>query len=157
VENIREDKGYTYGPHSLIEHAIAGSALVVAAEVATEVTAPALLETVYELGRLASLPPREDELEQARQYALGTLQLGMSTQAGLAGLAITYAGFGLRLDYLADHAQRLAKVTRDDVMEVAARYLAPAKAVSLVLGDAERIESSLQTLTPVTRLGSDAA
>ena len=27
----------------------------------------------------------EDELEQARQYALGTLQLGMSTQAGLAG------------------------------------------------------------------------
>ena len=25
VENIREDKGYTYGPHSLIEHSVAGS------------------------------------------------------------------------------------------------------------------------------------
>ena len=100
VENIREDKGYTYGPHSLVEHAVAGSALVVAAEVATEVTGPALLETLYELGRLASLPPKEEELEQARQYALGTLQLGMSTQAGLAGLVSTYAGFGLRLDYL---------------------------------------------------------
>src|SRR5439155_16859764 len=83
VENIREDKGYTYGPHSLVEHAIAGSALIVAAEVATEVTAPALLETVYELGRLASLPPKDDELEQARQYALGTVQLGMSPQVGL--------------------------------------------------------------------------
>src|SRR6185312_17477046 len=91
VENIREDKGYTYGPHSLIEHAVAGSALVVAAEVATEVTGPALLETLYELGRLASLPPKDEELEQARQYALGTLQLGMSTQAGLAGLLSTYA------------------------------------------------------------------
>ena len=41
VENIREDKGYTYGPHSLVEHSVAGSSLVLAAEVATEVTAPA--------------------------------------------------------------------------------------------------------------------
>ncbi|HEV7896693.1 MAG TPA: pitrilysin family protein [Planosporangium sp.] len=157
VENIREDKGYTYGPHSAIEHAVAGSSLVVAAEVATEVTAPALLETMYELGRLASLPPREDELEQARQYALGTLQLGMSTQAGLAGLAVTYAGFGLRLDYLAEHSARLAKATADDVAAAASRYLAPARAVSLVLGDARRVESSLRVLTPVTRVGSEAA
>jgi zinc protease len=154
VENIREDKGYTYGPHSMIEHAVAGSSLIVAAEVATEVTAPALLETTYELGRLASLPPGEDELEQARQYALGTLQLGMSTQSGLAGLAVTYAGFGLRLDYLAEHAKRLAKATRAEVASAAAQYLAPAKAVSVVLGDAERVEPSLAALTPLTRVES---
>jgi predicted Zn-dependent peptidase len=151
VENIREDKGYTYGPHSLIEHSVAGSALVVAAEVATEVTAPALLETVYELGRLANLPPEADELEQARQYALGTLQLGMSTQAGLAGLVSTYAGFGLRLEFLAEHAARLAKATRADVAAVAAEYLAPARAASVVLGDAERVADSLATLGPVER------
>ncbi|WP_238010163.1 pitrilysin family protein [Dactylosporangium sp. AC04546] len=151
VENIREDKGYTYGPHSLVEHAVAGSALVVAAEVATEVTGPALLETLYELGRLASLPPKEDELEQARQYALGTLQLGMSTQAGLAGLVSTYAGFGLRLDYLAEHAARLAKATREDVAAAAAEYLAPAKAAAVVLGDAEQIEKPLSALTAVIR------
>jgi zinc protease len=150
VENIREDKGYTYGPHSGIEHALAGSTLVVAAEVATEVTAPALLETYYEMGRLASLPPEDHELEQARQYALGTLRLGMSTQAGLAGLAVTYAGFGLRLDYLAEHANRLAKATREDVAEAAAKYLAPSKAVTVVLGDAGRVEAPLAALTPLT-------
>ncbi len=151
VENIREDKGYTYGPHSMIEHAVAGSSLTVAAEVATEVTAPALLETTYELGRLASLPPADHELEQARQYALGTLQLGMSTQAGLASLAVTYAGFGLRLDYLAEHAGRLAKATRDDVAAAATKYLAPAKAVAVVLGDADRVEAGLAALTPLVR------
>jgi predicted Zn-dependent peptidase len=151
VENIREDKGYTYGPHSLIEHSVAGSAIVVSAEVATEVTAPALLETVYELGRLASLPPKEDELEQARQYALGTLHLGMSTQSGLAGLASAYAGSGLRLEFLAEHAARLAKASREDVAAVAARYLAPARAVTVVLGDAARIEAPLAALTPLER------
>ncbi|MEH0935618.1 M16 family metallopeptidase [Micromonospora psammae] len=151
TENIREDKGYTYGPHSLVEHSVAGSVLVASAEVATEVTGPALLETTYELGRLASLPPKPDELEQARQYALGTLQLGMSTQAGLASLTSAYAGNGLRLEFLAEHAARLAKATVDDVAEAGARYLAPAKAVTVVLGDAERIEGPLSALTPVDR------
>ncbi|WNM42824.1 pitrilysin family protein [Micromonospora halotolerans] len=149
VENIREDKGYTYGPHSLIEHSVAGSVLVAAAEVATEVTAPALLETMYELGRLAALPPKPDELEQARQYALGTLQLGMSTQAGLASLTSAYAGNGLRLDFLAEHAARLAAATVDDVAAAAARYLAPAQAVTVVLGDAERVADGLAALAPI--------
>ncbi|MGE5829137.1 MAG: M16 family metallopeptidase [Micromonosporaceae bacterium] len=153
VENIREDKGYSYGPNSLIEHSLAGSTLLVAAEVATDVTGPALLETWYELGRLATTAPSPDEVEQARQYALGSLLIGMSTQAGLAGLASSYAGFGLRLDYVAEHARRLAAVTRDDVAEAAATYLAPTRAATVVLGDAGRIESSLATLSSVERVG----
>ncbi|MEU5961790.1 pitrilysin family protein [Micromonospora parva] len=149
VENIREDKGYTYGPHSGIEHSVAGSVLVAAADVATEVTGPALLETTYELGRLASLPPKPEELEQARQYALGTLQLGMSTQAGLAALTSAYAGNGLRLEFLAEYAARLAKASIEDVAQAAARYLAPARAAIVVLGDAERITPGLAALTAV--------
>jgi zinc protease len=110
---------------------------------------------LYELGRIASLPPGVDELAQARQYALGTLRLGMSTQAGLAGLAVTYAGFGLRLDYLADHAKRLAKASVDDVAAAAAKYLAPARAATVVLGDADKVESALAVLTPLTRVPSE--
>jgi len=149
VENIREDKGYTYGPHSVVDHSVAGSVVLVSAEVATEVTGPALLETVYELGRLASLPPKEDELEQARQYALGTLKLGMSTQAGLAGLASTYAGAGLRLDYLASYSEQLTTATRDDVAAAAATYLAPSGATTVILGDASTIEGPVAALSEV--------
>ncbi|MFF5079884.1 M16 family metallopeptidase [Actinoplanes sp. NPDC000266] len=151
VENIREDKGYTYGPHTGIEHFAAGSALMVAAEVATEVTGPSLLETLYELGRIASLPPGEDELEQARRYALGTLRLGMSTQAGLAGLASMYAGIGLRLDHLREYTAALASASREQVAEVASRFLAPSKAVTVVLGDADKVEGQLSALTTVER------
>ena len=151
VENVREDKGYSYGPHTSIEHYIAGSALQVSAEVATEVTGPALLETLYELGRIASLPPGADELEQARRYALGTLRLGMSTQAGLAGLASMYASFGLRLDYLPEYSAALSSATAEQVAAAAARFLAPAQAVTVVLGDAEKIEAPLSALTAVER------
>jgi len=157
VENIREDKGYTYGPHSAVEHSIAGSLLTVSTDVATAVTAPALLETWYELGRLALLPPSQEELEQARQYALGTLKLGMSTQAGLAGLASTYAGYGLRLDYLTGYSARLASATREDVAAAAARYMAPAGAVTVVLGDAEVVADPLAALSEVRREALPAA
>jgi predicted Zn-dependent peptidase len=153
VENIREDKGYTYGPHTVIEHSLAGSVLTVSAEVATEVTGPALLETQYELGRIASLPPGEEELEQARRYALGTLRLGMSTQSGLAALASMYASFGLRLDYLPTHSAALAAATLDEVARAAAKYLAPSRAVTVVLGDADKVEAPLAVLTPVERGG----
>jgi zinc protease len=151
VENIREDKGYTYSPHSGVEHSIAGSMLGLSTDVATEVTAPALLETWYELGRMATLPPKDDELEQARQYAIGTLLLGVATQAGIASLATMYAAYGLELSHLATYSAALAKVTRDDVARVSAEYLAPAHAVTVVLGDAAKIEPSLAALGPVER------
>jgi zinc protease len=152
VENIREDKGYTYSPHSVVEHSIAGSATVLSADVATDVTAAALLETWYELGRVATTVPEVDELEQARQYALGSLLLGMSTQAGLAGLATTYAAYGLRLDFLAEHTARLSAATRDEVAAAGATYLAPAKAATVILGDASKVESSLGALSTVERV-----
>jgi hypothetical protein len=37
------------------------------------------------------------------------------------------------------------------VAEVAARFLAPTQAVTVVLGDAERVAESLAALTPVER------
>jgi hypothetical protein len=50
----------------------------------------------------------------------------------------------------------LAKATRDDVAAAAAHYLAPAKAVTVVLGDAERVAAPLSALAEVTRAESEA-
>nr|WP_285667604.1 pitrilysin family protein [Actinorhabdospora filicis] len=149
VENIREDKGYTYSPRSGVEHSAAGTELSISADVATEVTAPALWETLYEMGRLATVAPGKEEVEQARRYALGTLRLGTSTQSGLAGLVSVLAGSGLRLDWLAGHATRLAETTVDDVARFAAANFAPANAVAVILGDAQVITPSLRAITAI--------
>lgn len=151
VENIREDKGYTYSPHSSVDHSAAGSITLVGADVATEVTAPALLEIQYELGRIATLPPTADELEQARQYAIGTLALSVSSQAGLAGMLIALAGTGLDLEWLSEHPVRLAKVTLDEVAAAAASHLAPSGGVTVVLGDAGAVAGPLGALGAIDR------
>jgi zinc protease len=149
VENIREDKGYTYGPHSRVSHSVAGSRLIVDADVATDVTAPALLEIWYELGRMATLPVTETELENVRQYAVGSLALSIATQAGLASTLSALIGVGLGLDWLREHPRRLAAVTVEETFAAARSYLAPAGMVTVVLGEAARIGRSLETLGPV--------
>jgi zinc protease len=149
VENIREDKGYTYSPRSSIEHRELGSTFRAAADVATEVTAAAVLETAYELGRMASTPVRDDEVDAARQYAIGSLSLAIATQAGLASTLAGLAGAGLGLDWVAGQPARMAAVTIDEVTAAAATYLAPSRLVSVIVGDAATIRDPLGLLVSV--------
>jgi predicted Zn-dependent peptidase len=146
VSNIREDKGYTYSPHSGLDHPAAGSRLVAGADVATEVTAPALLETLYELGRIATVPVDLDELDRARRYALGTMALGMASQAGLAGQVSQLAGAGLEVGWLKEHAAALQKVTPGDVLAAASRWLAPSVLSPVLVGDAAVVADSVRSL-----------
>jgi predicted Zn-dependent peptidase len=149
VNNIREDKGYTYSPRSSIEHAIAGSRLTVAADVATEVTAPALLEILYELGRVTLLPLGDDELAAARRYAAGTLALSTATSAGLASTLSVLAGLGLGPDYLREHSAALGAVDAAAVAEVAGQF-APAELAAVLLGDASAMASKVDAIRPVS-------
>lgn len=148
VGNIREDKGYTYSPRSSIEHGAAGSTLVVEADVATPLTAPALLEMWYELGRLSTLRPSDAELDDARQYAVGTLAMSIATQAGLANTLITLIGSGLDLGWVREHPGRLARVTARDIYELGVHLLAPNLLAAVVIGDATQCEEPLQAFGP---------
>jgi zinc protease len=146
TENIREDKGYTYGPHSRIDHHVLGSTLMLDVEVATDVTAPAMLETSYELGRIASLPVKPDELESVRQYAIGNLALSTATQAGLATTLSGLSAVGLGFDWLLEHPRRLAAVTLDEVSDAAREFFAPSRFTSVIVGDAGTISAPLAAL-----------
>jgi predicted Zn-dependent peptidase len=146
VDNIREDKGYTYSPHSSVDHYRAGSRFTVGADVATDVTGPALLEILYELGRMVVLPPSAAELDAARQYSVGTMALGGRTAAGLASTLSALAGAGIGVEYLRDHPAALTTVTAEEVLAVSARLLAPTRLVTVLVGDAEKITGAVSSL-----------
>ena len=153
VANIREDKGYTYSPHSGLDHAERATLLVVGADVATEVTAPALVETSYEMAKVASLPVEQDELDAARRYLVGTLALSTSSQAGLATTLARLIDTGLGAAYLREQPAALAKVTTATAYEAARRWLAPSAAATVLVGDAAVIGESVAVLgeiTPIT-------
>jgi zinc protease len=145
-ENIREDKGYTYSAHSWIEFNPQGATVIIETDTATGVTAAALHEIRYELGRMVVSPPDDAELESARNYAIGSLSISMASQAGLASTLNSLVGVGLDVDWLRGHPARLAAVTRDQVAAVAAELFAPSNFTGVVVGDAERIGPQLAAL-----------
>ena len=151
TENLREDKGYTYGPHSRIDHHVLGSSLGFSVEVATKDTAPAHLETLYELGRIATLPVSEQEVESVKQYAIGSLALSTATQAGLASTLSALSAFGLGLDWITGHPDRLLATSAEQVSAAATRFFAPVRLTSVVVGDADAIADRLAALGPVER------
>lgn len=146
VENIREDKGYTYGARSGFEFTPHGATLQVDADTANEVTAAALLETRYELGRLAVVPPSTAEVDAARQYAIGSLLITTSSQSGLAGQLSALAQVGLGVEWLTGHPERLAAVTQQDVAAAALDFFAPSRFTGVVVGDADSLAPQLAAL-----------
>jgi zinc protease len=153
VENIRERRGYTYSPRSAVDHQAAASSFLVEADVATEVTGPALLETWYELGRMALTAVTEAELDAARRYVLGNMALSTATHAGLASTLSALVGSGLPVDWLAEHQRALAAVTVEDVQEASRRYLSVSALTAVVVGDAERVAEPLRALAAVRVTG----
>jgi predicted Zn-dependent peptidase len=146
VANLREDKGFSYSPRSSVSHRRQASELTVAAEVATEVTVPALLEIRYELARMAAGTLAPTEMEAAKRYLVGTLALATQTQSGLASYLSAITADGLTVEYVANYPRAVDAVTTDEVMDAALRYLGPRGLQTVVVGDASVIERPLATL-----------
>lgn len=149
VANLRERNGYTYSPQTVTRHGSAGSYLVVAAEVATQVTAPALVETRYELGRLATSGVTGEELELARRHSLGRFSFQVATQSGLASTMVALAVHGIGHGYLKSFPKGLLAATKDEVDEAARHYFAPGHLVTVVVGDPESVEDQLSLVDEV--------
>lgn len=150
MENIREDKGYTYGAHSGVEFIPGGAVLGVETDVASNVTAAALLETRYELGRLTAVPPTAEEVEAARRYAVGSLLISLDSQGGLASTLSALAADGLDVGWLRAHPARLEAVTVEQVAAAALQFFAPTAFTGVVIGDADVIGAGLRALGGIT-------
>ena len=119
------------------------------ADVATEVVGPALLETRYELGRMAESPVEEGELAEAVRYLSGSLALSWQTQAGLASQLSTLSAFGLGIEFLRELPEALSRLTPEDVLEAARRWLAPRHLTTVIVGEAKSIRPQVEALDDV--------
>jgi zinc protease len=141
VMNIREDKGYTYSPHSGAHSLRQHGYFSVGAAVRNDVVAAALTEIFYEIDRMRSTPVGEQELDDARNYLTGVFSLGLATQDGLAGQLATASLEKLPDDYLETYRERVLKLTSAEVLDAAQKYFDSAHAQIVIVGDRAQIES----------------
>ncbi len=158
-QNLRQDKGYSYGYNSGISWYNAPSLLSAGGSVQTEVTREAVLETLREFEDISGRRPlTAEELENARNGLRLGYPSGFERPSQLLGQLIPLVQFGLPMDYFRSFEQRLEGVSLEDTHRVGAKYLAADRLRVLVVGDRERVEAPLRDLGyEVTVLDAEGA
>ena len=141
--NIREDKGYTYSPYSLLQPYRAAGTLVTHADVRNEVTGPTFNEISYELNRLVTTSPTAEELKQAERYLVGIEAIGLQSRDGLANELASLWISGLPPEEIGVYGRKVASTTADDVNSAARKYFPAAKAAVVAVGEEKIIREAI--------------
>ena len=146
-QNLREDKGWTYGAASRITPFAGGAAsFTITTDVNAPDTAAALGEIFHELERLRSEPPPADELASIQNYRSGVFVIGASSRGGLLAQLAFLELQGLPDEWLSNYVTRIHAVTPAEVRSAAADNLDPASMTLVVVGDMQKLKGAIQAL-----------
>jgi len=146
TSNIREDKGYTYSPYSFLSPFQKSGEIISHADVRNEVTGPSLNEIQYELNRLATTSPTDDELSKAKHYLVGREALRMQDRASLAQrLAILWID-GLEPGQIGVYGRKVAETTSADVNAAARKYFTAYRTAIIAVGEEKVIREAVAPL-----------
>jgi zinc protease len=143
MQNLREDKGYTYGASSSLTTNSLVSRFRAGTSVRNNVTASAIEEILYEMKRLIDEPVDEGSLEMIKNYLTGNFARSLESPATIAGFALSVKRYDLPKDYYATYLQRLNQVTASEVQKVASSYLKPDNVIIVVVGNREEVANEL--------------
>lgn len=145
-QNLREDKGYTYGA-SASYSALPGLGYVaIGADVRADATKPALQEFLKEFDRLRGGDVTPAEVAKAAQLRRASAIEGLGTLGGLIGEAEGYASSGQALAQLGDDLAALSALDAGKVNLAGKLALPSDQGVLVLVGDRKTIEAALAGL-----------
>jgi len=133
MSNIREEKGYTYGIHSILENHLHESAWVISTEAGTDVCEATIAEVYKEMKILREELIDEEELLLVKNYMMG-LTLGdldgpFHVIARWKSLILN----GLDDQFFYDYIQTVKTISAAQLQELSAKYLVPEDFFELVV------------------------
>lgn len=150
---IRTNRGLAYnvGSHFDVGRRFTGS---FSAE--TETRADATLKVIDLMtGIIKGIrtePVSEQELELAKESIINSFLFGFTSPAGTVLQQARLEFYGYRPDYLDRYRERIAAVTRDDVLRAARKHLRPEAFKLVVVGDATSFDRPLSSIGTVQEL-----
>jgi zinc protease len=143
-QNLREDKGYTYGASAGARSYRAGGAIVGGADVRNEVTGAALKEYFSEYERFGRDLVPEEEMSMNKRYVAGGYLINNQLQGAVAA---TLAGnwlVGLPPEFLGQYVPMIQAVSAEQVREMGRKYFDPKTQSIVVVGDSKAVSEQLK-------------
>jgi zinc protease len=133
-DSIRERQGMAYYAFSAIDANVIPGPLLIRAGVNPANVDRALASIDEEIARFAAGGPTEKEVNESRQYLIGSMPRRLETNVGIATFLQMVEFFDLGMNYDVLVPELLGKVTRDDVHAAARAALDPARASAVIAG-----------------------
>ena len=132
--NLREDKGYTYGSYSRIAQSRTTGVFKAFASVRNTVTDSAVVEIQKEINKIRYSKVSEKELKDAKEEYIGGFVMDVQKPATAARYALNIARYNLPEDFYANYIKNINAVTLDDVQNAAIKYFKGDKARIIITG-----------------------
>lgn len=155
VRNIREEKGYTYSPGSVLTGFADAGFYRFSADVRNEVTGATLGEVFKEIDKMRAEGSDGQELQGAKSYMRGVFPIQTATQNGLSNVLNTVYVFGLPKDYPETYRAKVAAVTPEQVKGAAATLLGSENSVIAIVGDYAKVKDQLAAFKDITFVDAD--
>jgi zinc protease len=133
MTNIREDKGYTYGIYSYLVNNRQESALMISTEAGKEVCEPTIEEVYKEMNLLREELIDEEELQMARNFAIGSVLGDLDGPFHVASRWKSILLNGLDENYFREGVRIVKTITPEELRELAIKWLDPAEFFELVV------------------------
>jgi zinc protease len=133
-DSIRERQGMAYYVSSAVDPNVIEGPLVIRAGVSHANVDRAVTSIDEELTRLVESGISAKELDDSRQYLVGSMPRALETNAAIATFLQSAEFFGLGTDYDLRMPALLRGVTLDEVNAVARRTIDPARATVVIAG-----------------------
>jgi len=152
-QNLREDKGYTYGAGGYYESNREIGTIIFDAQVRADSTVASIDEFIKEMKRYSEKGLTSEELTFMR-LAIGQQDaLKYETPSQKAELLSNILIYSLDDDYIEQRNSILEKVTASKLNEVSAKWFNPKDYQIIVVGDAEYLKPQLEKLDiPIVEL-----
>ena len=134
MNNLREDKGYTYGIGSSVVPLREGGYFVISGEVGAGVTKEALHEINSELSRLCNEPVQESELSLVRSYLSGEMLRAVDGPFAQADLYRELIEDNLDITHFEELMDTVQHINAKQLQDLAIKYLNPENLFTLVVG-----------------------
>lgn len=145
-QNLREDKGYTYGASGYFSSNREIGSVVFDAQVRADATTASVQEFISEMQRYSQEGMTQAEIDFMRLAVGQQDALKYETPGQKAYLLSNILTFSLDHDYLRTRDQIAASVTLEELNEVAAKWFTPNDYQIIVVGDAATLKNSLESL-----------
>lgn len=133
MDNIREEKGYTYGIHSYVQNHIQQSAWMISTEAGKEVCDATIEEVYNEMKILREELVDEEELLLVKNYMMGSNLGDIDGPFHIVNRWKNLILNGLDESYFYDSMAAIKNVTAEELMALANRYLVPEEFFELVV------------------------